>query len=296
MTLSFSSSQLWLTVRQSEELLHIFGEANGLHANILKSTATPIRCSEHERQNIAQHLLCPIKDFPIPYLGVPLSLWKLRIQDLQQLIDNLHDKLSGWHAGLLSKGDHLVLIKSVLAATPIHIMLATEIPKPIREAIIKCQRTFFGASGRDDGGGSCAVAWNEVCRPAELGGLGVLDIERMSWALRAKWSWLSSVDATKPWRNFPIKTNKHIDALIHAATKVQLGDGARIFFWSDRRIAGQSIVDLATAVIAGVGKRAFRTRKVASVLPGNAWIRHISVALSAEAIGQFLNLVETLTD
>jgi hypothetical protein len=86
-----------------KDLLQLFGVASGLHTNILKSSATPIRCSEEERGIIAQHLLCPVKDFPIPYLGVPLSIWKLRAQDLQPLIDNLHNKLSGRRAGLCPK-------------------------------------------------------------------------------------------------------------------------------------------------------------------------------------------------
>lgn len=77
---------------------------------------------------MADHLVCPIKEFPFTYLGVPLSIYKLRAQDLQPLIDNLHHKLSGWHANLLSKGDQLVLVKAVLAAVPIHAMFATEIP------------------------------------------------------------------------------------------------------------------------------------------------------------------------
>ncbi|KAM0874368.1 hypothetical protein ACQ4PT_037473 [Festuca glaucescens] len=162
------------------DLLQLFGTVTGLHTNFLKSSATPIRCSTEERQVIAEQLLCHVKDFPIPYLGVPLSIWKLRAQDLQPLIVNLHGKLSGWCAGLLSKGDRLVLIKSVLAATPIHIMLATDMPKAISEAIIKCQRTFFWANGHNDSGGNCVVAWNDVCRPTEVGGLGVLDIKRMS--------------------------------------------------------------------------------------------------------------------
>jgi hypothetical protein len=152
-----------------KELLRLFGVATGLHTSILKSSATPIRCNTDDRQLIAQHLLCPVLDFPIPYLGVPLSIWKLRAQDLQPLIDKLHGKLAGWRAGLLSKGDRLVLIKSVLAANPIHTMLSTNLPKPISEAIVKCQRTFFWANGRDDAGGSCAVAWSNVCRPTEYG-------------------------------------------------------------------------------------------------------------------------------
>jgi hypothetical protein len=79
----------------NKDLLQLFGVASGLHTNILKSSATPIQCNEEERGIIAQHLLCPVKNFPIPYLGVPLSIWKLRVQDLQPLIDNLHNKLSG---------------------------------------------------------------------------------------------------------------------------------------------------------------------------------------------------------
>ncbi|KAM0914795.1 hypothetical protein ACQ4PT_011274 [Festuca glaucescens] len=213
-----------------KELLRIFGEATGLHTNILKSAATPIRCGDNDRQIVADHLVCPIKEFPITYLGVPLSIYKLCAQDLQPLINNLHHKLSGWHANLLSKGDRLVLVKAVLAAVPIHAMLATEIPKPIGEAIIKCQQNFFWSSGRHDGGGSCAIAWHDVCRPIEMGGLGVLDLKRMSWALRARWSWLQRVDPGKPWAMFPIKVNRHINALIHATTSVKLGDGTRIYF------------------------------------------------------------------
>ncbi|KAM0826833.1 hypothetical protein ACQ4PT_068603 [Festuca glaucescens] len=194
-----------------------------------------------DRQLIADQLLCPVLDFPITYLGVPLSIYKLRAQDLQPIIDTLHRKLSGWHANLLSKGDRLVLVKSVLSAVPIHTMLATDIPKPVSEAIVKCQRKFFWSAGRNDGGGGCAIAWKDVCRPVELGGLGVLDIKRLSWALRARWPWLHRVDPAKPWAMFPIHSNAHVEALVHLATSIKLGNGTKVLFWSGRWIAGQNI-------------------------------------------------------
>jgi hypothetical protein len=193
-----------------------------LHTNILKSTATPIRCSDQERQLIAQNLHCPVKDFPIIYLGVPLSIWKLCAEDLQPLIDKLYDELSGWRAGLMSKGDRLVLVKSVLAAAPIHTMLTIDMLKPIKETSVKCQRSFFWFSGRDDGRGSCTVAWMDVCRPTELGGLGVLDLKRVRWALRARWAWLRHTDSTRPYANFPFKVGLHVNALVHAATRATL--------------------------------------------------------------------------
>jgi hypothetical protein len=125
------------------EFLRLFGVATSLHTNILKSTATPIRCSDDQRQLITQCLHCPVKDFPIVSLGFPLSIWKLRAEDLQPLLDKLHNNLSGWRVGLLSKGDKPVVVKSVLSAAPIHTMLATDMAKPIKEAIIKGQRSFF---------------------------------------------------------------------------------------------------------------------------------------------------------
>jgi hypothetical protein len=193
------------------ELLRLFGVATGLHTNILKRAATPICCSDEQRLTIAQTLHCPVKDFPIVYLGVPLSIWKLRAEDLQPLIDKLHDKLSGWPAGLLSKGDKLVLIKSVLSASPIHTMLATDMPKLIKDAIIRGQRSFFCSSGRDNGGGSCDVAWKDVCPPVEHGALGVLDLKRMRLALRARWAWLRRTDDSCPWTNFLIHLGRHVE-------------------------------------------------------------------------------------
>jgi hypothetical protein len=54
------------------------------------------------------------------------------------------------------------------------------------------------------------------------------------------------VDSSKPWVDFPVKVNRHIPALVHAATKVVLGNGTKIFFWTDKWIAGQSIAELAS--------------------------------------------------
>lgn len=97
-----------------------------------------------------------------------------------------------------------------------------------------------------------------------MSGLGVIDLKRMSWALRARWSWLQHVDPGKPWAMFPIKVYRHINALIHAATRVKLGDGIRIYFWTDRWLAGQSISSIALAVFAFVSEHAVNACTVAA--------------------------------
>jgi hypothetical protein len=54
------------------DILHIFGEASGLHNNVQKSSVFPIRCSD-ERNLVQQLLPCEMSDFPCdiwvcPYL------------------------------------------------------------------------------------------------------------------------------------------------------------------------------------------------------------------------------------
>lgn len=117
------------------DLLEIFGEASGLRTNILKSSATPIRCSPKEIQVVLHYLACPLQEFPIAYLGAPLSISKLRRQDFQPILDKMDRKLAGWRAGMLSRGGRLVLVKSVLSAIPVHTLLAIDTPKWFGDAI-----------------------------------------------------------------------------------------------------------------------------------------------------------------
>lgn len=41
--------------------------------------------------------------FPLQYLGLPLSLTRLKAVDLQPILDKIADRLPGWKAALLDK-------------------------------------------------------------------------------------------------------------------------------------------------------------------------------------------------
>lgn len=138
----------------------------------------------------------------------------------------------------MPKGGRLILTKVVLTAAPIHTLLATELPKQVREAIVERQRSFFWGGQRDSNGGNCLVAWRDDCRPVELASLGTKGIKKMDCALRASWPWLRRVDPTRPWAIFPLKINRNITSLVHAATKVILGEATHAKFRTDRWIDG----------------------------------------------------------
>jgi hypothetical protein len=73
-----------------EVLAHIlkgFGEVTRLVTNIHKSITAPIRCSHIDLQDIMQSLPFQIFNFPIKYLGLPLSTRGLKSVDVQPLND-----------------------------------------------------------------------------------------------------------------------------------------------------------------------------------------------------------------
>jgi hypothetical protein len=53
--------------------LSIFGRASGLFANMEKSVATLLHCTEIDLNRVRQVLACSIEGFPCRYLGVLLD-------------------------------------------------------------------------------------------------------------------------------------------------------------------------------------------------------------------------------
>jgi hypothetical protein len=51
----------------------------------------------------------------------------------------------------------------------------------------KFRRAFTWVGTETVQGGQCLVAWSKVTRPKELGGLGVLDLTTLGYALQLWW-------------------------------------------------------------------------------------------------------------
>ena len=99
-------------------------------------------------------------------------------------------------------------------------------------------------------GGHCLVAWPKVCLPKELGGLGISNLQNLSWALRMRWLWLKKTDPNRPWHMFHIPVHNCVQAFFSVAVISVVGNGAATLFSTDRWIDGQSIADLASHVLA----------------------------------------------
>lgn len=65
-------------IKVATEILNIFGETSGLRTNFAKCSALPIQCTEELLAMIQPELPCPMASFPCKYLGLPLTIFRLK--------------------------------------------------------------------------------------------------------------------------------------------------------------------------------------------------------------------------
>jgi hypothetical protein len=123
-----------------------------------------------------------IASFPGKYLGLPLHTRKLRRIEMQPLVDKIRARLPRWKGKLLSKAGRLTLVNTVLSSQPIYHLTVFPAQRWLLKQIDKIRRGFLwkGEELEVMSGGICLVNWPTVSRPKNLGGLGVVDLERFA--------------------------------------------------------------------------------------------------------------------
>ncbi|KAM0829110.1 hypothetical protein ACQ4PT_067085 [Festuca glaucescens] len=272
------------------DILRCFSSASGLKVNFTKSTAAPIRCSPAALLQVTPLLDCPIKALPATYLGLPLTVLKLTKTDLQPVIDKLAAKLAFWKARLMSRDGRVGYVRAVMAASVVYHLMALDVDPWFIKAVDKLRRGFMWAGREEAHGGNCLVAWNAVCAPKCIGGLGLHNLKKLHAALRARWIWLQKTNASKPWSGMHFAVVPDAVAIFNASVRIHVRSGSHILFWEDPWLGGVNVAAIAPAVLAMVRPSLVKKRLVSDGLPGDAWVRDITGELSVDAVVQYLHL------
>ena len=155
-------------------VLTCFQVFTGLKVNVGKSEIVPIR-EVSNIHNLANILQCRVGSLPMIYLGMPLGTSYKTAFIWNVILKRMEKKLSSWKRLYLSKGGRLTLLKSTLSSLSTYYLSLFTVPKAVAMRLERIQRNFLWGSSVE-----CykypLVAWENVCLPCELGGLGIRNL------------------------------------------------------------------------------------------------------------------------
>lgn len=194
---------------------------------------TPICCAPETNFLAGETLSCPSKVFPINYPGLPLSVRKASTSALMPLVEKMAKHLGTWQACLLSHEERLTLVRHVLIAMPTHLVLAMALSPSILKLVNRLICDFLWHGCKEAQSRNCLMNWPRVCRPLDLGGLGMHDIQRTDISLWFRWLWLRITDPSWPWHHLHLPDDASVRDIFRASTTWTMGNGQTCRFWLD---------------------------------------------------------------
>ncbi|KAL2235453.1 UNVERIFIED_CONTAM: putative mitochondrial protein [Sesamum indicum] len=241
------------SIRVFKEGLDWFAELSGLRLNVQKSHLIISRSAQNLKDQMLDILGFQEGHLPMRYLGLPLISSRLTISDCQPLISKIDARINGWEGISLSYAGRVQIIKSVLSALSLYWASAFILPKKVISEIEKRLRTFLWKGTTSSG--YAKVAWKDVCRPMDEGGLGFKDISTLNRALMSKklcdviqcdrtsiwvqWLYQDRLRERSIWTirehggSWGWRKILRLRPFLRAIVDYQIGNGDRFFVWQD---------------------------------------------------------------
>ncbi|VFQ94486.1 unnamed protein product, partial [Cuscuta campestris] len=165
------------------DALDHFSRVSGLTLNPTKSNIFLSGKYTDVSQNILDLAPFPRGQLPVRYLGLPLASQRISESDFAPLFKTVDGFLSKWSTLKLSYAGRLELIRAVVQGVQSFWLLAFPVQKYVLDRIISMCRDFLWGSKL------AKVAWVDICKPREEGGLGLKDANTWNNALLCKLLW-----------------------------------------------------------------------------------------------------------
>ncbi|KAI0530979.1 hypothetical protein KFK09_000528 [Dendrobium nobile] len=188
----FSEAKLNM-VKKIKGLVKKFCDWTGQKVNNEKSLILCGNSVKRRRKNEISKIMGfkLVKEFN--YLGIKITLRRLKKSDFQFIIDKVLKMLSVWGSKFISLAGRIMLVKTVLLAYPTFYSTLSLIPKGLLYEIEKHCKNFIWNKNRGEYG-IHYVNWNSLCDLVMYGGRGLKSCSKKIGPLRAKMAWKYNTD------------------------------------------------------------------------------------------------------
>jgi hypothetical protein len=233
-------------------LLNSFAESTGLKVNYRKSQMIAINVNQEKTQQLANTFGCDIGTMPFTYLGLPMGTTKPRMENLTPTMDRILRRLSSCSTWLSYSG-RLEMLNSAITPITTYALCTFKLPKGVIENIDRARKQCLWRGNDEQKRGGNLVAWPNVMKPKEKGGLGVINLRLQNDALlikhldkfynKADVPWVQLIwfryymakvpHAAREVGSFWWKDVFRLNTIYRGITKCTIGDGSTVCFWED---------------------------------------------------------------
>ena len=161
---------------------------SGLCINVAKSTIFAAGRGKQLLENAAAANGLTVSALPVKYLGLPLTTKTMIRSDYEPLVEKIRARFLSWTSKSLAFAGRLHQINSVIASLTNFWCSTFSLPQGCIDEIESLCSAFLW-SGSSNITSKAKVAWVEVCKPKEEGGLGVRRIQNISIVFDLKLIW-----------------------------------------------------------------------------------------------------------
>ena len=162
-------------------------------------------------------------------------------------MDKAASKLTTYEGKNITTIGRTTLVKSVITSQAVYPATPLVIPPTILLKVNKLQRAFLWSGSDKTTGAKCKVNWEIVCRPLQYGGLGVLNTNKFTRALRLRWPWYEWGEPTKMSVGMGNPCDEDLNFL-YTSTTITIGNGAKTPFWDSPWLLGRKPKDIAPLI------------------------------------------------
>ena len=191
-----------------KKIINLYMEASGQKVNALKSEIFFINTSPNMEEQICKIMGYKKGAFPCKYLGIALEKGTKAGKVWDNTLEKLDNKLCSWKDRWLTKAGKCTKICAVLSAIPTYPLSCLPLSKQNLNKFNSKMRNFLWNDRDKDK--LALIKWENICKPKDLGGLGVKNLQWQNEALGAKLIWRLFQESNRKWAK--ILYNKYLIA------------------------------------------------------------------------------------